>query len=332
MSVSETALRRTGVEKFSWRPKRRSEGFTLVELLVVIAIIGILVAMLLPAVQSARESARRTQCVNKCKQWGIAMHLHHDSQGELPFGSKRDPRQTWVMTLWPYIEESATSVTADLSKAFHVAPNTINDGSMSGATGHKVDLYYCPSDEGSDQLGGGHNRRRGNYVVNWGNVTYGQTAGAIRGQTVDDMPKAPFSHIGGDRNKPRKTAFRNITDGTSHTLLMSETLKGWSINDDDWRGDIMNDDGGFRFHTLVTPNSSVADIIINGWFQETGDPNMPAIAGERSRQVAAARSRHPGGVNAVLCDGSVTFFSEDINIAAWMALGTMDGGEAGEQL
>lgn len=312
------------------RPAR--VGFTLVELLVVIAIIGILVALLLPAVQSARESARRTECVNKCKQWGIAMHLHHDSKSQLPLGSRQGPRQTWVMHLWPYVEQGAIADLADLEAEFYQPPNTVRDGSMSGATGIKVELYYCPSDIGSDQLGGGYNRRRGNYVVNWGNINYGQTEGSNPGETVEDIPQAPFSHVGGDRKKPRKTAFRNMTDGASQTLLMSETLKGWSVNDDDWRGDIMNDDGVFRFHTKVTPNSSVADIIINGWFQETGDSNMPAVAGARTRQVSAARSRHPGGVNAVLCDGSVAFFSDDIHIAVWMGMGTMNGGEVSRQL
>lgn len=316
----------SGVAVFPQPGRRR--GFTLVELLVVIAIIGILVALLLPAVQAAREAARRTECVNKFKQWGIAMHLHHDALGQFPFGSQRDPRQTWVMHMWPYIEASAVAELADLEEGFFRPPNTIRDGQMSGATGQRLELYYCPSDEGSDQLGGGYNRRRGNYVVNWGNVTYGQTIGFARGESVDEIPRAPFSHIGGDRTKPRKTSFRNITDGTSQTLLMSETLKGWSVDDDDWRGDIFNDDGVFRFHTRVTPNSSVADIIINGWYQDTGDSLMPAVAGARTAQVSAARSRHPGGVNAALCDGSIGFYTDDIDILVWMSMGTMDGGES----
>jgi prepilin-type processing-associated H-X9-DG protein len=302
-----------------------------VELLVVIAIIGILVALLLPAVQSAREAARRTQCVNKLKQWGIGMHLCHDTKGQLPLGSQGKPaiRQTWVMHMWPYIEEGSIADIADLDVNFFQAPNTNGKGSMAGATGQYVDLYYCPSDEGSDQLGGGYNRRRGNYVVNWGNITYGQTRGENRGETVDDMPQAPFSHVGGDRTQPRKTPFRRVTDGLSKTLLMAETLKGWSVEDDDWRGDIMNDDGVFRFHTRVPPNTSVADIIINGWFQETGDSNMPAVAGSRTAQVSAARSRHSGGVNTLLCDGSVTFITDGIDLVTWMGMGTMDGGETG---
>jgi prepilin-type processing-associated H-X9-DG protein len=128
---------------------------------------------------------------------------------------------------------------------------------------------------------------------------------------------------------PRETKFAEITDGTSHTLLMSEILKAWSPDDNDWRGDIHNDDGVCRFHTHVTPNTSVADVIEAAWFQRTGDPAMPAVAGPRNSQVAAARSRHPGGVNASLCDGSVRFVTTDISLDAWKALGSMKGDEVG---
>ncbi|HEY3392516.1 MAG TPA: DUF1559 domain-containing protein, partial [Lacipirellulaceae bacterium] len=230
-------------------------GFTLVELLVVIAIIGILVALLLPAIQAARESARRTQCTNKMKQWAIAMHLYHDAHKQLPLGSRTSPRQTWVMHLWNYIEEGNLAALGDLTKDFYVSPNTEDNGrSLRGATGQFVDLYSCPSDgEGVDQTAQSYQRRRGNYVVNWGNVLYGQAvARPIVPGGTPPPGIAPFSHTRGDRTQPRKTPFRKITDGTSKTLLMSETLKGWVSTDDDWRGDIQNDDGGFRFHTSVT--------------------------------------------------------------------------------
>ena len=294
-------------------------GFTLVELLVVIAIIAMLVTLLLPAVQAARESARKAQCTNMLKQWGLAMHLHHDSRSMLPIGSRNNPRQTWVMYLWPYVEENALNSVNELEQHFYLPPGTVG-GTLNGLTGQYVELYYCPSDSGSDQTQGNYQRRRGNYVVNWGNSTYGQAK--------EPEGKAPFSHIDGSRSNPRETSFRKITDGTSKTLLLSEVLKAWSPDDNDWRGDIHNDDGVFRFHTLLTPNTSAPDIIQNGWFQETGDPRMPAVAGARTAQVTAARSRHPGGVNAALCDGSVRFFGDGTSLLAWQALGSMNGEEA----
>ena len=97
--------------------RRHWTAFTLVELLVVIAIIGVLMALLLPAIQAAREAARRAECVNKLKQWSIAMHLHHDAKGTLPYGATGNthpsdpsltfPHLTWVMYLYPFIEQDS---------------------------------------------------------------------------------------------------------------------------------------------------------------------------------------------------------------------------------
>ena len=198
-------------------------------------------------------------------------------------------------------------------------------GTLNGLAGKYVPLYYCPSDSGSDQTVGTYQRRRGNYVVNWGNATFG---GAFRDSDLVGFPGvAPFSHVNGRTNEPLETSFADITDGTSNTLMMSEYLMAQSPEDNDWRGDIHNNEGVFRFHTLQTPNSTAPDVIANGWFQETGDPAMPAVAGTFGRQQNAARSRHTGGVNAVLCDGSVAFYSNDIALNVWQALGTMNGEE-----
>ena len=311
--------------------KRKCAAFTLVELLVVIAIIGILVALLLPAIQSAREAARRSQCLNHLKQWGTAMHLFHDTKNRLPLGSSSDSnafpnsrRQTWVMYLWPYVEETRLAELNVIRNHFSEPPASIGN-SMNGLCGTFVAIYLCPSDIGigADQTAGLRQRRRGNYVVNWGNSRYGQNP--------EPRGKAPFSHVKGDRGQPRKTKFADITDGTSNTLMMSECLRAWSANDNDWRGDIHNDDGEFRFHTLLSPNTSAPDVFESGWFQPTGDPKMPASAGAAEAQVTAARSRHSGGVNAVLCDGSVRFVSDDIALDAWQAMGTMNGDEVGSE-
>ena len=117
-----------------------------------------------------------------------------------------------------------------------------------------------------------------------------------------------------------------MSDGSSNTLLMSEQLRAWSTLDDDWRGDIHNDQGVFRFHTLLTPNTSTPDQIESGWWQPTGDPRMPCTNAS-GNQFNAARSRHPGGVNASFCDGSVRWVANSVSISTWQALGTMNGND-----
>jgi prepilin-type N-terminal cleavage/methylation domain-containing protein/prepilin-type processing-associated H-X9-DG protein len=291
-------------------------AFSLIELLVVIAIIAILVSLLMASVQKARESASRVSCTNRLKQWTLAMHLYHDSVGTLPLGATNTPRQTWVMYLWSYVEENNLDAKNDFTQPFFGPPGTI-PGTLNGLTGVKVPLYYCPSDYGADldSPGATYQRRRGNYVVNWGNVKY-DTAPPATGN-------APFSHINGNRATPRPTSWSNVIDGLSNTLLMSETLMATSHDDNDWRGDIQNDDGVFKFMTLNTPNSSAPDVV--NWAIPNGDPLMPVTTA--GSQYSAARSRHTGGVNVAMCDGSVHFINNRISLQTWQALGTMDGGE-----
>src|SRR5262245_11191179 len=107
--------------------RNTQRGFTLVELLVVIAIIGILVALLLPAIQSAREASRRTQCFNHLRQWTVAMHLYHNTNKRLPIGAASKPRrQTWVPHLWAFVEEGPLASENDLKRHFYEAPMTLN--------------------------------------------------------------------------------------------------------------------------------------------------------------------------------------------------------------
>jgi prepilin-type processing-associated H-X9-DG protein len=283
-----------------------------VELLVVIAIIGVLVGLLLPAVQTAREAARRAQCLNQIHQWTLAMHSYESARRRLPPGASSSPRQTWVPHVWPYVEEGSLASGNDLKQPFYVAPMTLPNSSE-GLASKFVPIYYCPSDgEGTDISTGDYRRRRGNYVVNWGNQKHSDSEVLVG--------IAPFSI---SNKKARRTSFKDIVDGTSATLMMSETLKGWPAADKDHRGDFFNDQGHFRFQTSLTPNTSAPDVVRDGFFEPNGDPLMPAVTGARVE--AAARSRHPGGVNASFCDGSAAFFTNDISANVWRAMGTMNG-------
>lgn len=294
-------------------------GFTLVELLVVIAIIGVLVALLLPAVQSAREASRRTKCLNNLKQFGLAMQNYHDVHQKLPFAGTTVPRSSWVSQLWAFYEQGTMGSAYDFSKPFHEPPNIVQQ-TFNGVLCRRIPMYYCPSDRPNAMWqGDNYWRTRGNYVVNWGPIT--------QPFTPPSAPQfaAPFGYLNNSSlNQPRQTRFSEISDGLSNTLLMSEVIFPKYDSSRDQRGDINNDQGANRFMTINTPN--VGTDFMQGQWCET---RLEAPCNQNSaNQHYTARSRHPNGVNVALCDGGIRFVSNNVALGAWQAVSTMNGGEA----
>ena len=315
-------LRHPGTRTGGPPATRAGHGFTLVELLVVIAIIGILIALLLPAVQAAREAARRMQCTNHLKQWGLAMHNYESTNKILSYPNSRAGgssgcgglaaafRISYPPFLWPYLEQQPLYDQYDFNSPFH---HPYGQGHMTGnepAVSQQIPLYFCPSDrQGMWDYADDHKRSRGNYVLNWGAADFCQNT-----TTYPDYRPSPFG--------PNRSArFAEITDGLSNTMLMSEVLQARKDTDFDFRGDILNDDVTCaQYMTLDTPNSGVDHNICV-------DLEKPAPCIVTSPRFASARSKHPGGVNVLFGDGSVHFFSDSIALETWQALGSMDGGE-----
>jgi prepilin-type N-terminal cleavage/methylation domain-containing protein/prepilin-type processing-associated H-X9-DG protein len=306
-------------------------GFTLIELLVVIAIIAILIGLLLPAVQKVREAANRGKCQNNLKQWGLANQNYHDVFKFLPPGSVFNPRHTFVVELWPYIEQDAMAKAYNHNQGFYLAPNIVQN-TYTGICAQQCATYYCPSDRpGALWSGDTYWRVRGNYVVCWGNNMIATKAAAAAPAAAPygwRWPQAP--------GVPTKVHLTDIKDGTSNTLMMSEIIVAKIDNQMgpyDIRGDVMNDSQGdftsFAFMTINTPNTTTADANACPTSTPATDPVSPpcTYTNGSAPTEAAARSRHSGGVNGVLCDGSVRFFSNTISQATWQAMGTINGGE-----
>jgi prepilin-type processing-associated H-X9-DG protein len=296
-----------------------------------------LIALLLPAVQSAREAGRRIQCVNNLKQIGLGMQNHHDAQGTLPWGALSNPSQSWAFLVLPYLEQVQMYNALNLSQPSYAYQNlTIIQARLS--------VFNCPSDPLAGEIWISHktasypNRTKGNYVVNWGNSDYEQnmtlanTFAPANLGAYDSLTsiRGPF-RVNNPKTAALPFSFRDILDGLSNTMLASELklvadFKGYS----DSRGDIWSGGTkcGYMYTTATAPNSIIPDQLDG----KDGCPNTAANppcyqASGAQREFNAARSYHPGGVNVVFCDGSVKFVKDTIDLAAWRALSTKDGGE-----
>jgi prepilin-type processing-associated H-X9-DG protein len=317
----------------------------LVELLVVIAIIGILIALLLPAVQAAREAARRAQCTNQIKQIALAIQIYASAQRVFPPGEitpavlgtngwnrKGIPDWssdfTWPILILPQIEEMAVYNLYNFKLAN-------SDPMNAAARATPVLTYVCPDDElqideprpgqpgnleCNTAIGGGCNwsqwsRMRLNYAANYGNTGYAQV----------DMNGVPFQ--GGFFTNGQATRMKDVPDGLSKTVAFSEVLPVHGPEYWGPPGDGMIAEGGQAFEAYLTPNSSSADVVANICTNNRMIPVPCVVDMNDSHQTMASRSAHPGGVNSAMGDGSVHFVSDAIDVSIWRAICTSKGSE-----
>jgi prepilin-type N-terminal cleavage/methylation domain-containing protein len=317
----------------------KRDGFTLVELLVVIAIIGILIALLLPAVQAAREAARRSQCTNNLKQLVLAGHNYHDVHKTFPrISYPQTGRGQWEgfsvhLMLLPFIEQDAVYEQVVWPTQWHAQSATIRD--------HVIAGFRCPSDQ--------------EYPNNTGNNNYPVSTGASLGWAGNGQENGVF-------RRDRETPIADIRDGTSNTIFAGEHRTGdgdngtWTLQTD-WaravplgglptnfpsqaqietygQACLAAGPGNHHSHAGARWMSPMA--ADGTWFNTVAPPNWQYPNGNGcswcgsadSAGIYAARSHHPGGANHAIADGSVSFISETIDLTIYQGLGSRNGGEA----
>lgn len=338
---------------------RKKSGFTLVELLVVIAIIGILVALLLPAVQAARESARRTQCINNLKQIGIAMHNYHDTYKVFPFGKGAPytgaaPYARWSAhaLILPFMEQQPLHSTIDFRFApatpgmggvINFMPAYTNPGNINLAPSQTlVAGFLCPSDSTSSAAGWpGQN----NYAGNQGGwlCDRSDTPGTANDVSPTELQTGILYFLS-------RVRLADITDGTSSTACFSERLRGNGSPKPKTDLFVITNQTSLQgtYQECLNTNPNTATPLTSKWgwswvmgencctlYNHVSTPNTLSCAGlpfpgtmtNMSMQVSAS-SNHPGGVNMLMCDASVKFTVNTIDLVIWRAIGTRNGGEA----
>jgi prepilin-type N-terminal cleavage/methylation domain-containing protein/prepilin-type processing-associated H-X9-DG protein len=325
-------------------PRRAGyNAFTLVELLVVIAVIGVLIALLLPAVQKVREAASRTSCTNNLKQLGLALHNFENTNGKFPSGSPEvfQDESGYLspqVQILPYLEQDNTYRLFDLNMGPFDEVNVI-------AATQKPKVFLCPSDpfQGAESIMGWTN-----YHANCGSWVYARGWDGVFGPD--------YATTGG--GSPLKAVrLADITDGASNTAAFAEVLNGYG--DDvaspkdphrdcfefgappahdlataraaflarDWRTASIPWDGTWRWRGYPWSEGTVW----RGWYNHILPPNGVCWEPDDWWKLAApAGSLHPGGVNVMFCDGSVRFVADSVDAAVWLAAGTRNGGEAVE--
>jgi prepilin-type N-terminal cleavage/methylation domain-containing protein/prepilin-type processing-associated H-X9-DG protein len=355
----------------------RIQGFTLVELLVVTAIVGVLLALLLPAVQAAREAARRLECSNHLKQIGIAMHTYHGAHGCFPMNTTAATLQaskcgngfySWLAAVLPLIEQESLYRSINFSVG-------MMDSCDQGTTGNFLNLtissdhpnaavaatqvpgFLCPSDsyEMNEVLGSAH-PAPGSYAANFGfppdstGIDGEQPPMVRQNGFIGTMnPQDPVNwQVGNVREA-------DFSDGLSNTAAVSERLIASSQTLDELADDPVSvqsfcgGGGGIRSLKkwmsycggVTSPDPSYSfphgRSWISGWtlvantYMHVMPPNQRnchIYGGEGTgANIVTPSSRHPGGINVLFADGRVSFVNESIEMRAWWAAGSRDGGE-----
>lgn len=307
-----------------WSVAASTHGFTLVELLVVVAIIGLLVALLLPAVQAAREAARRMQCSNHLKQIGLAMHNYHGSLQVLPFASGFGKAQTgtWAAFILPQLEQQNVYDLFDFNKK-------LIDPVNKTAVTTVIDTYICPSDGLSQSpLNAGRVQPTtwnpaGSlglwYPVSMGPTRDGTTPansctycecnsapGCYCCKNTSDYGTQAGDFVGIFGRYPRSIAFSEVRDGLSKTLMAGEALPSQCAYHGAYHQNFPMAGTQIPINTFI----ETADNVDSKWWNACGFKSM-----------------HPGGINTLMADGSVHFTADTVNYRVFNELGTRAGGE-----
>lgn len=298
---------------------RHRGGFTLIELLVVVSIIGILVGLLLPAVQAAREAARRVQCQNNLKQIGLALHNYESTYKTLPWGAKGGWGQSWTTDILPFIEQGHLWQETPQGENGWATSNTLEGRQFRSLARTLVPAYRCPSQPGpthfGEEIGFITGRALNSYLGNAGSDvardTYSTSGrlgmeagnGVLRvGDCVTDPSKPPW---------PPAIKFSAVFDGLSHTALVSETryIDIWECGICDhfalYHPDFDRARGSDFSEALASLKYGI---------------NLE-IAPKEHKEISIS-SFHPGGVHVLMCDGSVQFLTESLEESVRHAIGS----------